>query len=310
MTRVALVRNPRSTRNLASGVEPVPAGVRLIQSDGLDALARDLRAAHAAGVGIIVVDGGDGTVREVLSRLPEIWGAALPRAAIVPRGNTNLIAREVGALESCGRIAEVLRRLEAGEALAEHRHAMLRLDYPAGEHPTVRGSIIGWGIYSEATRMARAEIGARGATQVALAVFRMLTQVLIGGERGPLRQGIPATLTVDGRKRAAGNRFVGVATTLQGPLAARMNPFWGKGNGPIRWLDILAPAARLAQAVPFLMRGRPALWMPRAGYGSGRASRIELMLEHPFVMDGEVYPPPAGGPLTLSADEAITFISL
>ncbi|HSF95855.1 MAG TPA: diacylglycerol kinase family protein [Thermohalobaculum sp.] len=310
MSRIALVRNRASTRNLRSGVEAVPPEVRLIEARALDALTGELRAAHAAGAEIIAVDGGDGTVREVLSRVPEIWGDPLPRIAIIPHGNTNLIAREVGALETAADLAEVERRLEAGQPLTERRHAMLRLDYPAGERPPVRGSILGWGIYATATRMARDEISARGSAQVALAVFGMLTRVLVGGEQGPLRQGVAASLTVDGRRRAAGRRFVGVATSLQGPLAARMNPFWGKGNGPIRWLDILSPAARLAQAAPFLLRGRPALWMPRAGYGSGRASRIELELDSPFVMDGEVYAPPASGPLTLTADERITFISL
>lgn len=309
-TRVALIRNRASTRNRAGGVQPAPAGVRLVEPDGIEAMTAALHDAHASGIDVIVVDGGDGTVREVLSRIPEIWGEALPRVGIVPGGNTNLIAREVGALRSHGAAAEVLRRVETGEPLTEIRRSLLRVDYPNGQHAPVRGSIAGWGSYAEGTRVAHGELNGRGSALVALTVFAMLTRVLLGGERGALRQGVRAEMTVDGKARPQGNRFIGIVTTLQGPLAARMNPFWGKGKGPMRWLDILAPAVRAAAAAPFLLRGKPARWMPRAGYASGRAHRVEVWLDTPFVIDGELYQPPLHGPLTLSAAEEITFISL
>ena len=75
MTGVALVRNPGSTRNLktaAGAQDPVPAGVRLIDCNSLEELSGSLQAAHGAGIEVILIEGGDGTVREVLSRLPEI----------------------------------------------------------------------------------------------------------------------------------------------------------------------------------------------------------------------------------------------
>ena len=75
MSGVALVRNPKSTRNLKSASGPqvsVPAEVRMIDCDSLDGLTDGLVAAHSAGAGLILINGGDGTVREVLSRLPEI----------------------------------------------------------------------------------------------------------------------------------------------------------------------------------------------------------------------------------------------
>lgn len=310
MTRVALIRNRASTRNRMSGVQPVPAGVKLIEPDGLEAMTGALQAAHADGIEVIVIDGGDGTVREVLTRVPEIWREALPRIAIVPHGRTNLIAREVGALRSPRASAEVLRRVEAGAPLTERRRSLLRVDYPDGEHPTVRGSIVGWGIYAEGTRLAHQEVKGRGSALVALTVFTMVTKVLVGGETSPLRRGVPADLTVDGAALPPGRCMCGVVTTLQGPLEAWINPFWGDGPGVIRWVDIKAPALRAAAAVPFLLRGKPARWMERAGYRSGRADRIEVALDAPFVIDGETYPSPTSGPLVLSAAERITFISL
>jgi hypothetical protein len=313
MSGVALVRNPSSTRNLrsASGaLGPVPAEVRLIDCGTLDELSGGLVAAHAAGAEVILIDGGDGTVREVLSRLPEIWGAALPRVGILPRGNTNLIAREVGELGTPDAVAEVLRRLEAGPPLPVRRQALLRLDYPAGEHPTLRGFMFGWGAYAAGTRIAREEIAARGPGQVTLAVLSTLRRALIGTERRALRRGVATGLSIDGAPMTEPVRLLGLATTLKRSLVAGMNPFWGEGPGPIRWLDVHAPGHRLAFAAPFLALGRPRRWMTRAGYASGRATRIELSLDTPFIMDGEAFPPSRSGPLTLTASEEIAFISL
>ena len=313
MTGVALVRNPNSTRNLrsASGApDPVPAAVRLIDCRTFDELSGGLAAAHSAGAEVILIDGGDGTVREVLSRLPEIWGATLPRVGILPRGNTNLIAREVGALDPPDAVAEVLRRLDTGPPLTLRRRALLRLDYPAGEHPTLRGFILGWGAYAAGTRIAREEIAARGPGQVTLAVLSTLRRALIGAERRALRRGVATGLSIDGAPMTGAARLIGLATTLQRSLVAGMNPFWGEGPGPIRWLDVPAPGHRLALAAPFLALGRPRRWMTRAGYASGRAARIELSLDTPFVMDGETFPPGRSGPMTLTASEEIAFISL
>jgi hypothetical protein len=311
MSGAALVRNLNSTRNRTSAARGrVPAGVRLIDCKTLDELSDRLVAAHATGVDLILIDGGDGTVREVLSRLPDIWGAALPRIGILPHGNTNLIAREVGGLRSADAVAEVLRRLEAGTTLPEKRRAMLRLDYPAGERPTLRGFMMGWGAYAEGTRIAREEIAARGgAGQVALAVLSTLRRALVGAERAALRRGVAAGISVDSGPVAGAARLLGLATTLQQPLIAGMNPFWGTGPGQIRWLDIPAPGHRLALAAPFLALGKPRRWMTDAGYASGRAARIELTLDTPFIMDGEAFPPATSGSMILRAREEIAFIS-
>lgn len=312
MSGVALVRNPNSTRNLKSpaGVA-APAGVALIEGGTFGALSGGLAAARSDGVDVILIDGGDGTVREVLSRLPDLWGAALPRVGILPRGNTNLIAREVGSLgPAAGGVAEALRRLDAGPPLRERRRALLRIDYPAGEHRTLRGLMMGWGAYAEGTRIAREEIAGRGSGQAALAALSTLRRTLIGPGSAAMRRGVSAGLCIDGVPAVAAARLLGLATTLQQSLIAGMNPFWGAGPGAIRWLDIAAPGHRLALAAPFLALGRPRRWMTRAGYASGRAAQIELRLDTPFIMDGEPFPPAVSGPIVLSGHEEIVFISL
>jgi len=313
MSDVALIRNPNSTANRAGGAgtrAAFPSAVQVIDCSALADMTRSLREAHAAGAEIVLIDGGDGTVREVLSRLPGIWGERLPQVGIFPRGNTNLIAREVGGLTSPDAVAEILRRRAAGNPLPTVRRPVLRVDYAGGEHPSMRGFMLGWGAYATGTRIAREQVAAAGPRQVVLTVLATIRRALFGAGRDELRRGVPARLTIDGRDTGDAARFIGLATTLQGRLVAGINPFWGEGPEPIRWFDVAAPGRRLAFAAPFVLAGRPRRWMLRSGYASGRAKRLELHLEAPFIMDGEIFPPPGRGPLTISAAEKVSFISL
>src|SRR3546814_15016806 len=44
----------------------------------------------------LVVDGGDGTVRDVISAAPAAFGDRMPRMAILPSGKTNALALDLG----------------------------------------------------------------------------------------------------------------------------------------------------------------------------------------------------------------------
>lgn len=313
MSGVALIRNPNSRANRAGDTgtrAAFPSAVQVIDCSALEDMTRNLRAARASGAEIVLIDGGDGTVREVLSRLPGIWGARLPRVGIFPRGNTNLIAREVGGLRHPDAVTEILRRRAAGSPLPTVQRPVLRVDYAGAEHPSMRGFVLGWGAYATGTRIAREEIAAAGPRQVAMTVFSTVRRALFGALSDELRRGVPARLAIDGTDTGDTSRFIGLVTTLQGRLVAGLNPFWGEGPEPIRWLDVEAPARRLALAVPFVLAGRPRRWMLQNGYASGRAKRLELHLDTPFIMDGEVFPPPSQGPLAISAAEEVSFISL
>lgn len=313
MSSIALVRNPYSTRNRRASeaaLRALPRHVRVIDCAELGELTDRLREAHGEGAQTLIVDGGDGTLREVLSRLPDIWGSSLPQIGILPRGNTNLIARQAGALPSPDAVGEVLRRCMSGSPLRRRPLRMMRVEYPGGEHPTMRGFLLGWGAYETATRIAREEIRLTGRTQVPLAIAATVRRVLLGTQSRQMREGIEATLRVDDGETLRGKRLIGVATSLQGRLLPCINPFWGDGSGPIRWLDVDAPGQRLLLALPFTLAGRPRRWMEDAGYRSGRAHRIELEISGPLILDGDTFPRPAAGPLVVTADEEVSFISL
>jgi YegS/Rv2252/BmrU family lipid kinase len=101
--RVAIVVNPISgsasrARALAeftdaltaAGVESKVHPTRAA-GDG----ARIAKEAAAAGVDVVVAAGGDGTVNEVARGLTDL-GRGAPALAILPRGTSNLVARDLG----------------------------------------------------------------------------------------------------------------------------------------------------------------------------------------------------------------------
>lgn len=302
--RIAVLHNPVSTRNHGRKPPDAPEGVRIHSPTDHAELDDVLGELSRADIDLLVIDGGDGTIRDVVSRLPEKF-AHVPALAVLPSGNTNLVARTLGALPGYAALSD----LTPGRfARRSSTVPVLRVDV-AGRQAPIRGFIAGWGAYAAGTRIAHDEIAARGAGQVVRAVGATLRRALAGAEAQGLRQGIAVT-TVVGNEKLPGQRcFIGAATTLPGRLPARLNPFWGDGEGAIRWLSVTAPPKRLWLAAPFAAFGRPLRWMHDAGYRSGRASAIDLTLDGGLVVDGEHYDLPPASPVRLSARETLRFLS-
>ncbi len=289
--RAARLRNAASSRNRGRSAAPMPPGVREVALDRLDTLDVALAELAAEQTELLLIDGGDGTLREIASRLPETFPSRLPRIGMIANGNTNLAARHAGAVRA-DRVEAILR----GEG-RERRLRLLRADRE-GERP-LRGFILGWGAYESATRMAAQERRGRGGAQVARVIGAVLRRSLIGAEAATLRRGVHGGI-------GPAPALAGVATTLEGPLLLGLNPFWGPGAGPIRWTEAAAPGRRLSIGLVRALAGRPARWMERAGYLSGRAETLTLRVPV-FVMDGERIE--ATAPVRLSAREELRFVS-
>lgn len=282
------IRNRAATR--AARGAPAAAGAVLREPDSFAGLEAALAEFREAQVSTLLIEGGDGTVREVVSRAFRIWSGAPPPFAIRATGNTNLIARSAGRAPE-GPLSPDRLRQRALPVLKAAR---------AGAEP-MRGFILGAGAYEAATRIAREEIGARHGLQVALAVLRLLRAPAL---RGPFPIGFSAGEAAPGPEP----RMLVALTSLPGALIFGLSPFWGGGAGPLRFLDIAASPPRLALAAPFVALGRPRRWMAKA-YRSGRTATATLALEGAFVMDGEPFAPGSDGLVRLSAAETATFLS-
>jgi hypothetical protein len=310
--RIGLITNPlsRALREGRFGLGEKAAGLPQAAPASRAELKSALAGFAAEGVDLLAVQGGDGTLREVLTALPEAFGPHPPEVSILATGKTNLAARVLG---SPGPGEAALARLRAAADHGKLRRRLLPVLEVArpglDEVEPLRGLLFGAGAFTEAKLLAERALHRRGIHD-RLAVLLALAGVAlrVGWQRGhPLRAGAPMRVAPDGLPPRDGNRFLVLATPLD-RLMLGLWPFWGEGQGAVRWLDVAAPPKRLLAALWAARQGRPRPWMPASGYCSGRAERLAIRLDTPFVLDGEVFESGPEG-LVLSAPDRIAFVT-
>lgn len=300
LTRVGVVRNPRSHANRGQA-SAVPDGLAWAEPETPQALALDMRRFAAAGVDLLVIDGGDGTVREVLSALPGAYGDRPPVLAVLASGKTNVLALDLGA----GRgwtLAEVLSRAATDTPSLKSRSP---LEVSWADAPPVRGFILGLGAFARATQMSRAvhRIGAYHSLSVALTLAGAALGTLFDSKASPWRRGVEAAVTLDGADQPPGRRFVLIATALK-RLPFGLRPFGAPREG-MKVLDVDAPPRRLLAALPVVLAGRGDGWLAARGYRRRSANRLDLRVDEPIVIDGEAFP---GGRLSVRLGPPLRFL--
>lgn len=292
---VGVISNPSS---FSRGLDPREAkdwpDIRFSAPRSRAALLRTLRDYARGGVDLLVVAGGDGTLRDVLSALPQAYPAAAPEIALIATGNTNLAARALGL---GGERQGALGRLLAA-VMAESRGEtpLRRIPCPVLEigwtgqpsRPKLRGFFLGSGAYASGKRLADEVV--HGHLQQGPAVaFTLVMSVLRGlfGRRAR-SEGEACAMHVDGRPTLSGRQFVFLATALP-RLMFGLWPFRAEGAGDVHFVSVAAPARKLWATLPALLAGLAPRLLQRHGVQSGRAGRIELTLRQPFVLDGEFF---------------------
>ena len=316
--KVGLLSNPRSERN-RRGLEDVHAAgagrpdvLHERLGDGRE-IAEVLRGFARREVGLLVVNGGDGTVQRVLTALLEERPfESMPALAILPRGMANMTAGDVGLR---GRTPAALRRLldlagtgDLERHLVERR--VLRVENAQGVPPQ-RGmcfgaaglcDVIGW----VCDRIHPLGLKGEWAHGSALAV--LLLRLLLGRLPEGVFQGQELSIALDAEPTVRSRHFLVLATTLD-RLVLGSRPFWNEADGPISYTSIAHPPPRLVWHAKRLLYGPHRNRLPD-GYFSRGVSRVELVLESPFMIDGEMFEPGADRPLVLSAADRIRLVRL
>jgi hypothetical protein len=303
--RVGVIRNRRSHHNQAfSGpaTPDLPADALLAEPATPQDLDDALAAFASAGVDLLVIDGGDGTVRDVLSRLPEAF-AVPPRLAIVPSGKTNALALDLGARPGWTAAAAAQRALSDPGSVKTRTPLEIRWsDQPERR---LRGFVFGTGAYVRATVLAQKahHLGVFNSAAVALTLMAAIARTLLGDARDPWRVGEPVSLSLDDTPQAVRARFLVLASTLKRfPLKAR--PFGPPSEG-LKVLDVDAPPAWLWRAVATIVFGAEGRWLAKRGYRRAQVRSLRLTTGGDFVLDGDTY---SGGDLTVTRGPALDFV--
>lgn len=310
--RIGVISNPRSHAYRAGLKNAIAAHIRseVAEPASMAELLATLTRFAAEAVDLLIVHGGDGTLRDVLSLLPEAYPEDPPDLAILAAGNTNLAARIFGRIRPGSyALARFLQAAETGRLRRSVCHT-LQVAWPdVPDRSPVRGFFLGAALYADGKRIADAELHRRGlhhGLAVGLAVTSALVRMLARRNLG-LWQGTPMRIAPHASPARDGQCLVFLATTLN-RLMLGFWPFGGVGDGAIHWLDIEAPPRRLAGALVTMLLHRPKPDRAAHGHHGGRASRIALRLTQPFVLDGEFFDPGPAGRIVLSAGGAVTIL--
>ncbi len=313
--KIGLLTNPLSRANRQSGgVAARIAGnthVSIAHPRNHDELVSDLQRFARDGVDLIAIDGGDGTIRDVLSNIDSAYPGAWPHIALLPSGKTNVIAGQVGHFGPGYKGWQRLMAAKDAGTLEAKPHPLraLEISRPNGDTPVQRGFLLGFAAFTDGVRMANEKIHPMGIAKglaVAMVIGGILRRAVVNSFGTSGYPGEAATVLVDDVPTNGARHFLVIASTLD-RLTLGLRPFWDQGVGPVNWLDVAAPPTSTFWGVVNLAFGNRKKWMEEGGYAGGRAERLDIKCDAPFVLDGEVYP--THGHVLIKTTQPIVFLS-
>ncbi|OCC23922.1 hypothetical protein MB02_08875 [Croceicoccus estronivorus] len=292
---VGVIRNPRSHRN--RGHMPELEGRQNILTASpptRSELVRVLTGFADRGIDLLAVDGGDGTVRDVLTCGAPIFGDRWPRLIVLPKGKTNALAVDLG-LPKDWTLPDALAAARDGHIV--HRRPVM-VGQADGQGAQVLGFVFGAGIFTIATQAGQTahRFGAFNSLAVGVTAVASVLQALFGIGASPWRTttGMRIFTGADDQEvthsghGAPDRRYAMAFSTLE-RFPAGLNPF-GHIRSGLRYVVLDAPLRRVVALVPGLLTGwdRPAF--ARLGVHRDAVSEALVELDDSFILDGEAFP--------------------
>ncbi|MFN4089678.1 MAG: diacylglycerol kinase family protein [Alphaproteobacteria bacterium] len=317
--RIGLLSNGRSRRNRRSladigRIADASPNLAHIVLDGVSGLEDALAEFARREVGVLAVNGGDGTVQAVLTVLlgPRSPFPQPPALAVVPGGTTNMTAADVGLRGGRARgLARLLAAMSAGgEGLVATERHVVGVDRGDGG-PVQYGMFFGTAGICRAIdycRRAVHPLKVDSGVASALTLAGLLARLPFRrGEGGGVLAGDRIGVALDGGGETAADRFLLLVTTLD-RLVLRSRPFWGGGTGGLRYTSVAWPPRGLLLRAPCVMYGGATRRLPAGTYDSRRAERIALTMDCAYTLDGEMFDPLPGVPLLLQDGGRVAFV--
>ena len=269
-----------------------------------------LRDFARAGVEVLVLNGGDGTIQHALTHLlgnpANTWR---PWIAPIRGGRTNMTASDLGARRQPVRgLAELIADDRAGR-LAERIvvRPVLRVETAEGVH---YGMFLGLGVLARAVDLVHhvfPEGKARGVFGAGVVTGVLVARTAAGGMQGVLTPD-KMRLVLDGEPLAPREILLAMTTTLE-RLFLGLRPFWGTEPAPLRVTLVDGGAYRFAAAALGIMRGRPREHVrPVNGYRSRNVRELVVQLDAGIILDGELYDPIPDRIVRVGAVEGVRFL--
>jgi Diacylglycerol kinase catalytic domain len=319
MPKIGLISNPQSQRN-RRGLDEIGAVVAAapdvlhVATDTREALDAALAEFARQEVGVVLINGGDGTVQAVLTCLFEARSfERMPYLAILPRGMANTTAVDLGLR---GKPAAALARLIAASqdgTIADHvvERPVLRVENIEGRSPE-RAMMFGAGAIPDAIELCCREVyarGLKGRIGMGTTLLSLLLDGVLGRRGNGVLRGHDIGVALDGGRENRAERLIVLATTLH-RLILGSRPFWNYDGQPIRYTSIAYPPERLLRSAPKVLYGWRRRTLRPEVYGSQGAWRVAVRVDAPFTLDGEMFHPVPEQPVVITAADWARFVRL
>ena len=306
---IGVIRNPRSHLNSSreAAEEPVPGAIiRMPMKHGdLDEILDDFAACK---IDYLAIDGGDGTIRDVLTRGARVFGARWPEIIILPSGKTNALAYDLG-LPADWQLTEAAKALGKGQRKSRSPLSIASRD---GSGDEMRGFVLGGGVFTRAIALGQDahRFGAFNAWVVGITAIWTLLQALFGGRGNAWRQGTRIRLA-DAKDDdvphfgggASDERYLVFASTLV-DLPAGLRPFHGVTD-TLRVAVLDNASRRLLFRIPALFRGHRSDRTRELGANAFGIDVLHFDTAADFILDGEAFPP---GQYRIAPGPELTFV--
>ena len=241
---------------------------------------------------LLALAGGDGTVQRTLTEaLGQTPADALPPIAVLPAGRTNMSAADLNRHRRFKQCARRLDEMLCGPPPPATARPLVRVDQADSRQ---YGWFFGLGAVSfGVTHWQGDRPGSRLGTTL---------RTVWSSAKGYLAPSKHQTVRWNGETRQV---FAMIATSLN-RLLFGCRPYWGSGSGMHNTWVFANAKGRVRHSLRLLRGDASLARLP--GYASGNQTEIELELDGPYTVDGELFE--NRGPLRLSLSEPLRWLAL
>lgn len=320
---IALIKNPVSRLNQKEDKEFTVFALNWLGENystprTVDDMMQTLNRFVATGVDCIIIDGGDGTISHVMTAIYSCYPHdKLPSLIILPSGNTNLIAKDIGfgirGINALKRIRTLAERQRL-HFMVQHRHA-LKIEWSDPSRPPVLGMFQGAAAFTKAIQIAHNPTILKNFPHdgaVAITIITSLLKLFFSKTRDLWLNGNACSFFIDEKKSYQENCFLFLSTTLQS-LSHGMWPFFNRyaGDDSLHYLNVKAHPPHLLAACFALLRGKTPEWLLNdPNYLSGTANKIKLSIKEDIILDGEQFDTGEDHCILLSTGPKFSFVRL
>lgn len=318
-SRVGIISNPGATRLLQSMQAFEDAvgryeGVLHRRLSDIDQIPEILKSFDREGIGLVVINGGDGTVQAVVtSVINDRPFREMPAFAILPGGRTNVIAEEFGAAKDpVAHLEALMEKVLDGSApaLETVSRPFIRLELTPKAKP-IFGAFLGTATIVRGIEFCRRSIYPLGLPTFlahGIAIFWVLLLALwpVKGKNSLVRKE-PQTVRHSGDVIGPKPYFIFIVTGLDRLiLGIKAGPRESDEHG-LNCIDIEYSATAILRAIPRMLTGRP-ISRSESGIGFSKVSSMEIETDCPITLDGEFYHAEPGVPVRIDATEPLEFV--